>query len=76
MSIREAIATHLGWDINDVEYYQPHAWSKKIVTTDDDWYCATRSAKKPIVKSNRGDALSDWELAETLGNIHVWKRKI
>jgi hypothetical protein len=74
MSLKEALATHLGWDIADVEYYQPCTWSRKIVTTDDNWYCATRTSKPPRVKSAGGDEINDWVLAEEIGEIKIWKR--
>lgn len=74
MKPKEALATHLGWDIAEVEYYQPGTWSRKIVTADDKWYCATRSAKSPIVRSHHGDTIDDWRLAETIGGVHVWVR--
>jgi hypothetical protein len=74
MSLKEALATHLGWDIADVEYYQPCTWSRKIVTTDDNWYCATRTSKPPRVKSTGGDEINDWVLAEEIGEIKIWKR--
>ena len=74
MTLKEAIATHLGWDIADVEYYQPCTWSHKIVVTNDNWYCATRTKKAPRVISTRGDQIDGWVLAETFGNIKVWKK--
>jgi hypothetical protein len=75
MSLKEAIATHLGWDIADVEWYQPFNWTKKIVATDENWYCATRTATPPRVASTRDDAVvNGWTIAETFGNIRVWKK--
>jgi hypothetical protein len=75
MTTKEALATHLGWDIADVEYYQPCTWSRKIVTADDSWYCATRSDKPPVVISTHGDKITDWQLAETIGTVRIWIRK-
>jgi hypothetical protein len=74
MTTREALATHLGWDISEIEYYQPRTWSRKIVTADDNWYCATRSYKTPVVTSTHGVKITDWKLAETIGYVNVWMR--
>lgn len=73
MSKKEAIATHLGWDILDIEYYQPCTWSHRLVAVDNERYCATRTSTPPKVTSAHGDALIGWVLAETFGDIRVWK---
>jgi hypothetical protein len=81
MNIRtqiEAIATHLGWDINEAKdaTYQEATWSKKIVTTDDHYYCAHISGRRPIVKNRDGDLFpTDWEVAEPVGKWVVYRSK-
>lgn len=59
----------------DIEFYQECTWLKKIVATEDAWYCATRTAKPPRVLSSRGDILDGWKLAESFGPIRVWMRQ-
>jgi hypothetical protein len=73
MTTREALATHLGWDIADIEYYQPCTWNRKIVTADGNWYCATRSEKPPVVRSHHGEKITDWKIAETISGVNVWR---
>lgn len=76
MTPKEAIAIHLGWDISEVEFYQPGVWDRRIVATENEWYCATKSCKAPSVKSRDGISLQDWKLAESFGNINVWKIEV
>ncbi len=73
MGTKEAIATHLGWDICEVEFYQPGTWTPRIVAVDGERYCATRTAKPPRVTSTMGDTLTGWTLAETFGGTRVWR---
>jgi hypothetical protein len=73
MTKKEALATHLGWDISEIEYYQPATWSQKIIAVDNERYCATKTKTPPKVYSTTGISLTDWILAETFGNIQVWK---
>jgi hypothetical protein len=73
MSQKEAIAFHLGWDIADVEWYQPFIWSKKILACESAWYCASKSARPPIVKSRDGTRIVPWEIVESIQGWNVWK---
>jgi hypothetical protein len=72
MSQKEAIAFHLGWDIADVEWYQPFIMSKKILACESAWYCATKSVRQPIVKNRDGITFGPWEIAESFQGWNVW----
>jgi hypothetical protein len=76
MNLKESIATHLGWDVADVEYYQRPVWNMPIVTTSDEWFTATKSDKAPVAKNRDGLILNDWVLAEQFGEIRIWKRSV
>ena len=73
MNKREAIATHLGWNYDEIEWYQPNIWSHQIVIADNDWFCATKSKIPPIVQSRNNQTIHQWEIAESIGEWNIWK---
>lgn len=73
MSQKEAIALHLGWDISDIDWYQPHTMSRKIQACESSWYCATKSARPPIVKNRDGIIFGPWEIVESFQGWNVWE---
>jgi hypothetical protein len=61
MSAAEAVANHLGWDIADVKdarYKYGHT-STPVFTSEDYYYCASKSDGKPATRYLANDSW-DW----------------
>jgi hypothetical protein len=75
MTKKEAIAFYLCWDINDIEWYQPLTMSHKVVALESEWIMATKSEKKPILKT-RDLIFENWIKKESIGGWVIWSMPI
>jgi hypothetical protein len=72
----EAIATHLGWDINEAKEatYQECTWNRRVVSADDRFYCAVQRGKRPSVHDrDRTTFPATWEVAEEFPRWVVYR---
>jgi hypothetical protein len=75
MNKKEAIAFYLCWDINDIEWHQPLTMSHKVIALESEWITATKSEKKPILKT-RDLIFENWIKKESIGGWVIWSMPI